>query len=58
MLSSAEPKRCCPAHFSCLSNPQFPRMDTLGSPVFEKTTLLGSSVNKLLSAMVSRFSLL
>jgi hypothetical protein len=26
MLSPAEPKLCCPAHVSCPSKPQFPRM--------------------------------
>jgi hypothetical protein len=36
MFSPAEPKRCCPDHFSCPSNPQFrePRFEKAraGSP--------------------------
>jgi hypothetical protein len=31
MFSPAEQKRCCPDHFSCPSNPQFPRTPYSGN---------------------------
>jgi hypothetical protein len=34
MLSPAEPKLCCPAHVSCPSKPQFPRMRFGGNSPF------------------------